>query len=217
MSPALAQRGSSTTSFSSDGQNNPANKYIATPSDDYDDMEDDFSSNRRRTDGMRDGGLRGVGESPIVLDYQRSQSEGADSRHEEISDLDDTQNKVMTLLEEDDSSSSQTRREKVQKKSEVNQGRIDVLSRHSDDPETDNEVARVLAVEEITPMHSSSNEKVKVGVDREDTNSENTMEHVPSDEEVEDYNSLTFLQHLQSRQQVTLVSFGLDVCWCGCE
>ncbi|KAK3101032.1 hypothetical protein FSP39_000386 [Pinctada imbricata] len=163
---------------------------------------DDFSGTPRQEGANnRDGNLRGVGDSPIMMDYHRSQSEDvvSVSRTDEVADLDLGPSKVTEFIEDDSSrsNSSDNQRRKVE---EVTQGRLDVLSRHSDDPETDQEVARVLAIDEVEQFLKSPLEDKPVI--REDNLSENTMEQVPSDEEVDAYNNMMYFQHLQSQQKM---------------
>ncbi|XP_062588360.1 uncharacterized protein LOC134250039 isoform X5 [Saccostrea cucullata] len=137
----------------------------------------------------RDGTLLGIGDSPITLDYTPS-----DDFDMNVSPLEpfqeESNNEVVDLTIEDESP-----RVEVMGLDEIpvqlEPTACDKNEELSDDPETDHEVAQVLA--------SRSGDQVKV---KDKPQPKDSPEQVPSDEEVESLN-LMVLKHISAHRQTT--------------
>lgn len=179
---------------------------------------------KRVVEICRDGSLRGVGDSPIVLDYRGSTSDISDPNiiespkgvEEELTILDEVVPVSGEIIEKE---SPYVMLEESTPVEEVDETYIeeirDISSPMSDDPETDKEVARVLGLEDKSSSRSTTSERKEDVQTMKHTlvkhGSQDTLNQLPSDEEVE-LCSLTFLHQTKAPKQVTS-QFG-SLVWC---
>lgn len=179
--------------------------HFSDNDDGLSDSESEMTANPKRievhSDGSlkevrRDGSLRGIGDSPITLDYTPS-----DDVEMNVSPLEpfqeETNDEVLDFtIEEESPRVDGTHTEDIPfsilpEETPIQGKPPDVEEEVSDDPETDREVAQVLAPKIMDKNQMPPGKPVPP----------DSPQQVPSDEEVESFN-LVVLKHISAHRQV---------------
>uniref|UniRef100_K1QP98 Ankyrin repeat domain-containing protein 26 n=1 Tax=Magallana gigas TaxID=29159 RepID=K1QP98_MAGGI len=180
--------------------------HFSDNDDGLSDSESEMTANPKRievhSDGSlkevrRDGSLRGIGDSPITLDYTPS-----DDVEMNVSPLEpfqeETNDEVLDFtIEEESPRVDGTHTEDIPfsilpEETPIQGKPPDVEEEVSDDPETDREVAQVLAPKIMDKNQMPPGKPVP----------RDSPQQVPSDEEVESFN-LVVLKHISAHRQTT--------------